>query len=465
MKGGIKMDGRISKIISLLLKEPNIKIKEMMKQLSLTRRQINYAINLINKELAKRNLPLIQRHRDGSFSFSQSIKDILPKFNKESSQATTYSDSDRQILILMYLIFNRGYISLDHLTSFLGYSKTTISNDLREANNFVKPYSLRIEYNRLEGFSLLGSQDDIFRLATELVFGHTELLNDNVISRMNSNLTIAKNATILIMDIEQKFKAIFSDKYFKALKIIVQIILIQSLNHKYKKQNIDSFIVQTNEYQYLKKHPLLKDTDDQYLKWIALEILSSNVYDKSNLEYGPDEIQILKYIHQIVEGFKAKTLVNIEDQNQFEKRLMNHLRPACFRVKYNLPSLGTIILPEENNHGILKKIISELVQPLEQWLNVKFPDNEIKMLTYYFGYQLVGNFKNQNQVLPKYKAVVVCSNGIIMSKILIKELRALFPEINFLFTMSAREFEESNKKFDVVFFDYSFKNIITTIFS
>ena len=38
-----------------------------------------------------------------------------------------------------------------------------------------------------------------------------------------------------------------------------------------------------------------------------------------------------------------------------------------------------------------------------------------------------------------------------MSKILIKELRALFPEMNFLFTMSAREFEESDEKFDVVF--------------
>ena len=38
-----------------------------------------------------------------------------------------------------------------------------------------------------------------------------------------------------------------------------------------------------------------------------------------------------------------------------------------------------------------------------------------------------------------------------MSKILIKELRSLFPEMKFLFTMSAREFEESNEKFDVVF--------------
>ena len=45
------MNNRIQKIISLLLKEPNITITEMMQKLSLTRRQINYAINLIDEKL------------------------------------------------------------------------------------------------------------------------------------------------------------------------------------------------------------------------------------------------------------------------------------------------------------------------------------------------------------------------------------------------------------------------------
>lgn len=444
------MKNRIRQIISLLLKEPNITITEMMQKLSLTRRQINYAISLIDAELKKQDLPPIKRYRNGKFDFSPAIQKLLPIYSKQDLDKT-YTDSERQALILLYLIFNNNYVSLDHFTSLLDYSKTTISYDLKEINRLIQRFKLKVVYSRLEGFSLVGSEDNIFRLATESTLKHIDLLTNNVVNRFNPNITIQKQSTILIMDIEDKFKATFSDKYFDALKVLIEAIKVRSLYITDTHQKIDKFITQTKEYQYLKQHPFLKDMDYEHVKWIALEILSSNLYNKNNVDYGLDEIQILKFIHQIVEGFKAKTFVKIKDQDQFEKRLLNHLRPACFRVKYDLPSLGSIGKIQQDNHEILMKIVTELVKPLELWLGTKFPENEIKLLTYYFGYQLVGNFETHDINAPKYKAVVVCSNGIIMSKILIRELKKLFPEINFLFTMSAREFEKSNENFDVVF--------------
>lgn len=422
----------------------------MMQKLSLTRRQINYAISLIDAELKKQDLPPIKRYRNGKFDFSPAIQKLLPIYSKQDLDKT-YTDSERQALILLYLIFNKNYVSLDHFTSLLDYSKTTISYDLKEINRLIQRFKLKVVYSRLEGFSLVGSEDNIFHLATESTLKHIDLLTNNVVNRFNSNITIQKQSTILIMDIEDKFKATFSDKYFDALKVLIEAIKVRSLYITDTHQKIDKFITQTKEYQYLKQHPFLKDMDYEHVKWIALEILSSNLYNKNNVDYGLDEIQILKFIHQIVEGFKAKTFVKIKDQDQFEKRLLNHLRPACFRVKYDLPSLGSIGKIQQDNHEILMKIVTELVKPLELWLGTKFPENEIKLLTYYFGYQLVGNFETHDINAPKYKAVVVCSNGIIMSKILIRELKKLFPEINFLFTMSAREFEKSNENFDVVF--------------
>lgn len=422
----------------------------MMQKLSLTRRQINYAISLIDAELKKQDLPPIKRYRNGKFDFSPAIQKLLPIYSKQDLDKT-YTDSERQALILLYLIFNKNYVSLDDFTSLLDYSKTTISYDLKEINRLIQRFKLKVVYSRLEGFSLVGSEDNIFRLATESTLKHIDLLTNNVVNRFNPNITIQKQSTILIMDIEDKFKATFSDKYFDALKVLIEAIKVRSLYITDTHQKIDKFITQTKEYQYLKQHPFLKDMDYEHVKWIALEILSSNLYNKNNVDYGLDEIQILKFIHQIVEGFKAKTFVKIKDQDQFEKRLLNHLRPACFRVKYDLPSLGSIGKIQQDNHEILMKIVTELVKPLELWLGTKFPENEIKLLTYYFGYQLVGNFETHDINAPKYKAVVVCSNGIIMSKILIRELKKLFPEINFLFTMSAREFEKSNENFDVVF--------------
>lgn len=444
------MNERIQNVISLLLKEPNIKISEMMQKLSLSRRQVNYAIGLINVELRSRNISEIIRHRNGTFSYDNSIKVLIQNDCKDYPEE--FSDHNRKILILAYLILNIDYVSLNHLTSFLGYSKTTVFNDVKESQRIAEKYNLKLDYNRVKGYFLKGYKDDIYRMATFLFFDDPELFTDELILDITKNKTIAKKAIVLIMDIEDKFKANFTDVYFMALKFIIQIVLCRSkTSYKKTSENIDPFIIETNEYKFLKSYPDLKELDNQDLKWLSLEILASNVYDKSNLEFGADEKKIFQFTHQIVEGFKQRTLVQIDDQNMFEKRLMNHLRPACYRVKYHLPSIGAVDIENGENHQILFKVVKELVKPLENWIGTPFPENEIQLLTYYFGYQLVNLPGTSEKEKPKFKAVVVCSNGIIMSNILIRILQKLIPEINFLFTMSMREFENSNGNYDVVF--------------
>lgn len=421
-----------------------------MDSLNLTRRQVNYAIGLINHELEDYGIDQIIRHKNGTFTFSKKLNVLLTE-EKDLKTSSSYEEEDRQKLILLYLIYYQDYISLDHFTSFLRYSKTTVQSDLKSVQNILKKYSLLLKYSRSKGYYISGFAEDIFRLCTDLIINNRNLLTEEVVQSLPIDESISKNSSLIILDLENHFNAIFSDNFFNSLKYILAAILMNVKQHTFLDKNTDQFIAQTKEYVYLRSVDLLHEYSDKCIEWISLEILSSNLYDKSNTDLGPDEVKILRYIHQMTESFKAQTLVDIEDQDRFEKRLLNHLRPACFRVKYNLFSLGDVLTIEENNNQILMKIISELVHPIEQWIGKKFPKKEIQLLTYYFGYQLTENYDPSSDSKPKYKAIVVCSNGIIMSKILIKDLKSLFPEINFLFTLSAREFEESKEKFDLVF--------------
>ncbi|MBA5845080.1 PTS sugar transporter subunit IIA, partial [Escherichia coli] len=49
------------------------------------------------------------------------------------------------------------------------------------------------------------------------------------------------------------------------------------------------------------------------------------------------------------------------------------------------------------------------------------------------------------------KAVVVCPNGLSISRWMEKTLRSLFPEIFFYQAMSIREFEQTKLGYDIVF--------------
>ncbi|MGC3362672.1 PRD domain-containing protein, partial [Enterococcus faecalis] len=86
-------------------------------------------------------------------------------------------------------------------------------------------------------------------------------------------------------------------------------------------------------------------------------------------------------------AFQQQTLISIEDRENFERRILSHLRPACFRIQYNL-SLGIYSLEnvvQENNHAILIQLMKELIIPIENWLGKAFPYDELELLSYYFG--------------------------------------------------------------------------------
>lgn len=441
------MNERIQEIISLLLEIPDIKVTEMMDKLALTRRQVNYAIGLINEDLKAHGLSPIKRHNNGTFTYTDKLQELLV-VDKNSNN--NFPNKNRAELILLYLICNVDYVSLDDLTAIVHYSKTTILQDLKIAEQMVNKFHLNLKYNRSRGYFLQGSEDQILRLTTNIILQSSDNLAGNLLEKFAINKEIVKISLNLITRFEAKFQVSFSDKYFNNLKLLVQIIISRGLVCK-SGLKVDEFIAKTKEYQYLRKLTELSNISDFYLKWIALEILSSNVFDKNNSEYSPDEIELFGFVHQIVEGFKSRTLVNIQDQSRFKKRLLNHLRPACFRVKYRLPSIETLNLDNDKDEQLLVDIIKDLIKPLEQWIGTKFSEDEVKLLTYYFGYLLFDNTNSQKINNAKYSAVVVCSNGIIMSNILIKILKNIFPEISFLGTMSSREFSESDHDFNIVF--------------
>ncbi|KAA9366889.1 hypothetical protein ABZU09_00175 [Lactobacillus mulieris] len=55
------MNERIRLIVSLLLTKPDIKTMEMMQELNLTRKQVNYAIKILNFHLYELGVTPIKR--------------------------------------------------------------------------------------------------------------------------------------------------------------------------------------------------------------------------------------------------------------------------------------------------------------------------------------------------------------------------------------------------------------------
>src|SRR5699024_955709 len=59
--------------------------------------------------------------------------------------------------------------------------------------------------------------------------------------------------------------------------------------------------------------------------------------------------------------------------------------------------------------------------------------------------------KQGDSIEEKVKAIVVCPKGVSVSRLMLSELKELFPEFIFLDSLSIRQFQDYKLDYDIVF--------------
>ncbi|MDH6365000.1 transcriptional antiterminator/mannitol/fructose-specific phosphotransferase system IIA component (Ntr-type) [Enterococcus sp. PF1-24] len=445
------MNERGIKILNLLIRRPEYRMTDLEDVLHLTKRQINYSIAQINETLEKKQLPKIERNKLGDFFIPvEVIQARAMGRDINSEQPDFLTDIERRELILLYLMINEENISLFHIIDLLNVSKNTALMDIKNANKYVKRYLLKISYTRRSGYYLEGEELQIRMLLNDLVQKKLKLSQSTDL--LIPYLSIGKDEIIhLIRSVEKRLKINYADESFDFIVEVLSYLISRIQNNRVQETNFFKNHVQdTLEFRVIKSllpNQWCFSQDD--IEWTTLLFLSSNTY-QNYLEEKTSDKKLRSFIHEMINQFQIQTFIEIEDRIKFEKRLFDHLRPACFRIRYGL-KLGNMGLQDivyDNNHVILVNLMKEIILPLEEYLGKSFPINELELLSFYFGHQLSqGNLPPA----PKKRAVIVCTNGLIVSKMMMESLKTLFPELHFLAAISVREFEVFSSDYDLVF--------------
>ena len=442
------LNERILTILDFLLKQPDATLLELSKQLGLSKRQINYSIQVFNQQAHDLGLPPILKNKNGSFTVSKKLLLILG--DDKLNIIGQYSKHERQVIILIYLSLSLEYLSLYHLVSIIQVSENTILQDLKEAATLLKNYHVTITYDRLKGYKLTGSEYDILKMIADLCRENKFLFKFDALHQvMNESNVLTEDVVHFIRFVEKSYHTNYTDESLKTLTFTLKIIVIRALNTHFFDFIFDN-VYNTQIYRVLSQYLFKKFKISQdYAAFIVILMQAANTTTQITITDDQDEKILKQMIHDLVEKFKARTLVQIKQQNLYEERLFSHLKPACFRVKYGF-ALGideVDVIYSHTNHLILLKLIKELILPIETWLGKSFPKDELILLSYYFGYQLTEGIQENG----KYRAVVVCTNGMVMSKVMLDLLENLFPEILFISAISKREFYQFQSDYDLVF--------------
>lgn len=447
----MQLDDRSWQLLLEVMADPAIKNKDLEEKFSLSRRQISYSFEKINDWLAFNSLPKIERTKQGQFKVNPLLLSTLQQ-EQEPTKAYVLSEKERAEIIVLILLARDEELSLFHLKSALDVSKNTVLRDLKNAQQTVQSYQLNIQYSRQSGYRIEGKEFWKRKLLNDITNRVIKMYNGEELIKQMTNISEMQIEDIntRIENVEKTLNLKFTDEKITSMPYILIFILRRIKSGKI----INSFMIHFNELSDTKEYKAAEEILEEleYIPmeerlFITLHLLTTSV-SSSELLTEETMPELIESIDEMLTMFEKKACIVLHDKEQLQNKILLHLKPAYYRIKFKLTANNSLQDSVSKEFEELHHIVKKSTKPLTNLIGSNIPESETTYLTMLIGGWLTRQGDSINQ---KVKAIIVCPNGVSVSRLMHSALKGLFPEFIFLDTLSVREFYNYKLNYDIVF--------------
>jgi transcriptional antiterminator len=372
------LDVRSIHLLREVMKNPNISSKELEKKYQLSRRQIGYSFEKINIWLESKNIPKIERTNNGYFLIDKSLKSKLTldeEFRYEN--LSELSKMQRVNMILLMLLSKNEELSLAHFTSELKVSKNTVMDDLKKVKKMANHSGLEFRYSRKHGYLIEGKEFNIRKLLISTI--------DKVLKMDRGTERVRRLAQLSdkeIMEFRRKIEQVEKSLNLKFTDEKIEImpyILLLILRRIKQGMQIGSFYINYKEIsdtkEYLATEEILhdfKDVPEEERLFITLHLLTTNVHWSEGLTEAtiPNLVQALD---EMLVLFEKNTCIFLKDRDQLLHKLLLHMKPAYYRIKYHLTEANDMYEMVNQDFKELHHLVKKSIQPLIDLIGCDIP--------------------------------------------------------------------------------------------
>ena len=445
------ISSRTIKILEYVSRKGETTIRDIGENLLLSERIVRYEIDNINFIVSNEKTASYIINKRGRLHMNNTPK--MLGIIEDLKEVEKVSKHEREDYIFIKLLFE-GKINLRRLTEELDVSRTTVKKDL--ASLEMKKTGIEIVNN-----SLCFPVNDEFEKRKLLIDTLDEYI-DEYLNGIGNNIVIdvlkkmfSKEEQLLI----EKFLKNISEHNLKANKLyktfymylIITIQRIRTNNLILKNENAN-FLKTTEEYQKINKEIILLEKNFEILfteneKLQIADFLTGLFSYSYNTSIFDDWIKINIFIKEIIKNVGGKLKINLEDDVWLLEGLMNHIKPAIYRIRNNINLKSMEVYYEEAReiYPRLFTVIKEELKALEKLINIEFPENELLLFLIHFQAALERN-KNNGEIK---NVLLVCIGGFGTTNILAYKLQRAY-ELNEIKIISYLEIDKSYRNIDAV---------------
>ena len=410
--------------------ETPVALGVLMDKLHLSRRSIMYIMENVNRELmARQFLPIGNIKGMGYFLSAASKKALqgasmgirreaalfLPLEWRLDSR-TMSPEEDR--LLLNYIIITQDATSISSLMEIFQASRNTILNRLRSLQEYNQDNAFRIVVTA-KGRVAAGKE----RAQRKWVLEHL----DRILAVLERFCCLSYDETVFaeLEAYEQASGNCFTEDTRRSLKYFLTWYIYRLSRRRLLPadevygSSSDSLWAE----QFLKKRGTIAPAECAYLAGIL------SLYPFSHMN---SNTELYDTMHQIAEAmtdqfFLISGLRPSIHHPMMVDSLAVHLVSLCHRVSAGMDYHNPLLEQIRTSYQNLFMISRVAAQPLTDYLGKRLSDDEVALLTTYFG----SDIQHEQQGDESRQILVVCSSGIGTSQFLLMQLRERYPHLQF----------------------------------
>ena len=459
---------RYFEIINLVINSNDeITVKDISNLYNITERSIRYDIDELNVFFQKKNNKDIIEINNNRLKILYSENEIEGIVENIKEKEYFLSENER-VNILSYEIFlSKNEFILQYFTEKYNLSKTTVRYSLKELNKIISEYGLVIDMNNNRGYKIIGSEINIRKYIINILREYIKNTKEKkieydplkkIIQKFYKKSRIEESKSTINKILDYTGKTI-SDEAFETLQLFLFISLIRNKNGHEIEEDVENeiFLSKTKEFskirEILEKVENIKEKDIHYFVDFFLGSYSYNL----EYSYFLNWILIESLIDQFIKLLSDKLKVNLTEDKILRKELLNHIKPAIYRMKNKFKLTESILSEVKKQYMELFIKTKSSLKIISDFIDLSFDEDEAAFITVMIQRAIMRN--NPSTLLKKDPNIlIVCGLGYSSSRFLYENINNRF-QVNIIDIIPFNQLENYNylKKADIIISTLDFK--------
>ncbi|MBR0598254.1 BglG family transcription antiterminator [Sinanaerobacter chloroacetimidivorans] len=449
----MELNGRMVNILNAMINSSEnswneIPVSDLLSALKITKRTFYYNFDKISKWLKENDLGTVSLSEGNCFvKFPK--KDELKELLQSSNTNYFMSAEERHALEILYITLSSEIITIEQFQQMFDVSKNTILADIKKQKENLKEFQLDIKYSAKQGYFIEGEEFSIRKFLGNQVYrlGHIQakkdlyrLLDNALFELTGKQLDFRDRIRDAIRIYETDIDTDLVQSYVEHEVLMIFIAYKRCMGGRH-------FTIDEQEKKTLEKLAEYKGVQkiisclnescglnlcEQESYYITILLLGVKNFDfNSKIE---EDSYIRNITKQFIANVERNANITIKDREPFMARLVSHIGPMYYRVKYDIkienPLLDDIKAMYKQAFEVTRKSLGEVEGDLSDLID----DNEMGYLAMYIGGEL-------NQVKREIKAdqkngqsvLIVCGAGVAASVLIKSQLIELIgDQFNFV---------------------------------